>query len=105
MSPDTSPVVLTLVMPAEVENALIDTLLEHPELAPGFTTDAVEGHGERIRFVGTAEEVRGRAAYCRVQHVTTRDAAEALLAILRKRFAGSRVYFWITPALAFGRLE
>ena len=52
MSQDTSPVVLTLVMPAEVEDALIDTLLEHPELAPGFTTDAVEGHGERIRFVG-----------------------------------------------------
>jgi hypothetical protein len=105
MSHDSSPVVLTLVMPAEVEDALIDTLLEHPDLAPGFTTDAVEGHGERIRLAGTAEEVRGRAAYCRVQHVTTRAAADTLLAILRERFTGSRVYFWITPVLAFGRLE
>ena len=26
-----------------------------PRARPGFTTDAVEGHGERIRFVGTSE--------------------------------------------------
>lgn len=104
MSTEPNPVVLTLIMPAEVEDAMVNTLLEHPELAPGFTTDAVEGHGERIRFVGTAEEVRGRAAYCRIQHVTTQPAADALLAILRHRFANARVFYWITPALSVGRL-
>ena len=104
MSHDRSPVVLTLVMPAEVEDALIDTLLEHPDLAPGFTSQQVEGHGQRVSFIGTAEHVRGRAAYSRVQMVVPRADADTLLALLRERFATSRVFFWIVPALAGGRL-
>jgi hypothetical protein len=105
MKPDTQAgVVLTLVMPVEVEDALLETLLEHPELAPGFTTNRVEGQGQRITFIGTAEHVRGRASYCRVQLVTPQADAETLLAILRERFATNRVFFWMVPALASGRL-
>ena len=105
MNSDNQPgVVLTLVMPVEVEDALLETLLEHPELAPGFTTNRVEGQGQRITFIGTAEHVRGRASCCRVQLVIPQADAEALLSILREQFATSRVFFWMVPALASGRL-
>lgn len=97
-------VVLTLVMPVEVEDALLEALLEHPELAPGFTSHRVEGLGQRVTFIGTAEHVRGSAAHCRVQLVIPRDDAERLLDILRSRFATSRVFFWMVPVLASGRL-
>ncbi|MDD3354331.1 DUF3240 family protein [Zoogloea sp.] len=97
-------VVLTLVLPTEVEDALIETLLENPELAPGFTSHQVDGQGRRVTFIGTAEHVRGRAAHCRVQLVIPQDDAEHLLGILRQRFTGSRAFFWMVPALASGRL-
>ncbi len=97
-------VVLTLVMPIEVEDALLETLLEYPELAPGFTAHRVEGMGQRVTFIGTAEHVRGSAAHCRVQLVIPRNDAENLLDILRRRFSTSRVFFWMVPALASGRL-
>jgi hypothetical protein len=104
MSLEPTSVVLTLVMPVDVEDALVETLLEHPDLAPGFTSQPVEGHGQRVSFIGTAEHVRGRAAYCRVQLVVPRADADTLLALLRERFATSRVFFWMVPALASGRL-
>ncbi|MCK6392299.1 DUF3240 family protein [Zoogloea sp.] len=97
-------VVLTLVLPIEVEDALLETLLEHPDLAPGFTSQRVEGQGQRVTFIGTAEHVRGRAACCRVQLVIPQASAEQLLDILRREFASSRVFFWMVPALASGRL-
>ena len=104
MSLESASVVLTRVMPVDVEDALLETLLEHPDLAPGFTSQQVEGHGQRVSFIGTAEHVRGRAAYSRVQMVVPRADADTLLALLRERFATSRVFFWIVPALAGGRL-
>lgn len=104
MNPESTTVVLTLVMPVDVEDALLETLLEHPDLAPGFTSQPVEGHGQRVSFIGTAEHVRGRAAYRRVQLVVPRADADALLALLRERFATSRVFFWMVPAIASGRL-
>lgn len=104
MSLEPTSVVLTLVMPVDVEDALVETLLEHPDLAPGFTSQPVEGHGQRVSFIGTAEHVRGRAAYCRVQLVVPRADADTLLALLRERFATSRVFFWMVPAIASGRL-
>ena len=109
MKPDTPSctlpnVVLTLVMPVDVEEALLETLLEHPELAPGFTSQKVEGQGQRITFIGTSEHVRGRAACCRVQLVVPLTDANALLDILKARFATSRVFFWMVPAIASGRL-
>lgn len=97
-------VLLTLVMPMEVDDALTETLLEHPDLAPGFTSQRVEGQGRRVQFIGTAEHVRGRAAYTRIELVLARDDADALLNILRREFSTSRVFFWLTPVLASGRL-
>ncbi|MDD2988702.1 MAG: DUF3240 family protein [Zoogloea sp.] len=106
MNPATDAgIVLTLVFPIEVEDALLETLLEHPELAPGFTSQRVEGQGQRVTFIGTAEHVRGRAACCRVQLVVPQASADQLLDILRREFASSRVFFWMVPALASGRLS
>lgn len=106
MNPATDAgVVLTLVFPIEVEDALLETLLEHPDLAPGFTSQRVEGQGQRVTFIGTAEHVRGRAACCRVQLAVPQASADQLLDILRREFASSRVFFWMVPALASGRLS
>lgn len=99
-----SHVVLTLVLPIEVEDALLETLLEHPALAPGFTSQRVEGQGQRVTFTGTAEHVRGRAACCRVELVAPLGDAQALLDILRERFGTNRVFFWMVPVMASGRL-
>lgn len=109
MTPDSpcyalSDVVLTLVMPVDVEDALIETLLDNPQLAPGFTSQKVEGQGQRVTFIGTSEHVRGRAACCRVQLVVPLADAHTLLDILKGKFSTNRVFYWMVPALASGRL-
>ena len=104
MSLEPTAVVLTLVMPVDVEDALVETLLEHPDLAPGFTSQPVEGHGQRVSFIGTAEHVRGRAAYCRVQLVVPHADAETLLGRnSRKYMAKNEVYKELRPERRWSR--
>ena len=98
-------VVLTLVIPPDVEEALLETLLDHPHLVPGFTSQRIEGEGQQVTFVGTAEHVRGRAAYRRVELVLPPGNADRLLDLLRREFASPRVFFWMVPALTSGRLS
>ncbi len=97
-------VVLTLVVPPEAEEALLETLLDHPHLVPGFTSQRIEGQGQQVTFVGTAEHVRGRAAYRRVELVLPPGNADRLLDLLRREFASPRVFYWVVPALSSGRL-
>jgi hypothetical protein len=73
--------------PPDLEEALLETLLDHPDLAPGFTSQQLEGQGQQITFMGAAEHVRGQAACCRVDLVIPRADADRLLDILRREFA------------------
>ena len=68
-------VVLTLVIPPDLEEALLETLLDHPDLAPGFTSQQLEGQGQQITFMGAAEHVRGRARLARAQVFRPRSLA------------------------------
>lgn len=97
-------VVLTLVLPHELEESLIDTLLDHSDLVPGFTSLQAEGHGQRVTYVDTREHVRGRASYSQIQMELTQHNADQLLTVLRQRFSTDRIFFWMVPALASGRL-
>jgi hypothetical protein len=95
---------LTLVLPAALEEQVIDLLLGHPELAWGFTATEVAGHGADVRFEGVAEHVRGRAGRVQVQLVLTRAHADALLALIGGRFGGTGIFHWMTPVTQSGRL-
>lgn len=95
---------LTLVLPRSLEEVLVDELLEHPEWVPGFTTQAVDGHGQGVVYRASAEEVRGRVARVMVQIVTESAHVEALLAHLSERLRNPEIAWWTVPVSSFGRL-
>ncbi|NTV10297.1 MAG: DUF3240 family protein [Zoogloea sp.] len=101
MTPDT---LLTLIIPTELEAALIDELLENPDLAPGFTTNQVEGHGTQATFFSPGESVRGRADRIRLELLLDAPTANRLIAHVQMHFSHANVFWWMSPAITGGRL-
>jgi len=98
-------VLLSLVVPHAVEDAVLDLLLAHPEMVQGFTTTQGEGHGTAVALLSAAEQVRGSARRTTVRLVVPPETAQALVELLRQNLAGAHLFYWITPILAAGRIE
>ncbi len=94
---------LTLVFPRALEENLVDHLLGHPELATGFTTVHVEGHGAGAAFHSVVEQVRGRSHRVQMQIVLNREDARTLVEHLKAELPNREIAYWITPVLEFGR--
>lgn len=94
---------LTIVFPAALEENIVDHLLEHPELASGFTTVEVEGHGQGSVYRSVSEQVRGRARRVKMEVVMDREDAQAIVAHLKESLPSREVAFWIAPIFEFGR--
>lgn len=99
-----SLVQLTLVAPRQLEEALVEGLLAHPELTTGFTLARAEGHGTRAGILSVQEEVRGRADRCEVQVVLEADLAQRLVDSLKAALPARDVIYWILPVTGMGRL-
>jgi hypothetical protein len=93
---------LTLIAPAQMQEAIVELLLDHPELAHGFTVGDAEGHGAGSNYPSLAEQVRGRDRKLRVDCALPREQAHALIALIGARLPRRDIVFWITPILEFG---
>lgn len=94
---------LTIVFPKNLEENLVDHLLEHPELASGFTTSYAEGHGAGAAFHSAMEQVRGRAHRVQMQIVMNREDVATLIEHMKEDLPNREVAYWVTPVLEFGR--
>lgn len=94
---------LTLVVPPSLEDALIDWLLDCPEVG-GFTSMTGSGHGVGASSLSTAEQVTGRQRRTVLMLHVAADAAEGVLRGLGQGFAGADIHYWLTPVLDAGRL-
>lgn len=95
---------LTLIVPWAMHEALEDVLLAHPDIVPGFIAAPVDGHGSEAHLATPVERVRGHARQMRFQLLVSTDNAQQILALLRTRFAGGSVFYWLIPVTAAGRL-
>jgi hypothetical protein len=96
-------VVLTLILPAALEEDVLDHLLAHPEWVTGFTTAAAEGHGRNAVLQTTSEQIRGRARRRVVTLLVANATLDSLLGSLRAAFQNPEMAYWVTPLLGFGR--
>jgi hypothetical protein len=100
-----APLLLTLMVPHELEEAVADALLARPDLTAGFSSMAAEGHGSSIQLVEADELVCGHVRRKRLDTVcSNRERADAILALLREQLSGANLYYWLTPVMAHGRL-
>ncbi len=93
----------TLVTSPSMEEALIDWILEQPEIS-GFSTLEIYGHGSRDSVLSLLEQVSGRQK--RVQFIihTDTEIANKLTLQLKQEFGGSNLYYHITPVIEAGHI-
>lgn len=96
-----SDLCLTLVFPPPIEEKLLDALLLSASERV-FTSVAAAAHGLRHESMNDTERVRGRSRATHVQLVIPASEKDALIAMLRERFAGTSLRYWITPVIETG---
>lgn len=95
---------LTLAIPAALEEEVLDFLQDHPEWVNGFSVIHAEGFGSGSKLRSTLEQVRGRAQRMLIQLLMQQSHSEALLSALQAQYASDEIAWWMTPVTAFGRL-
>lgn len=94
----------TLIVPVALEEAVLDTLLEHPEWVSGFTSAEVSGHGQTLAHATSSEAVRGRVRRIRVDTVMQHADALQLVALLKTSFPHPEAAYWMMDVQDFGRM-
>jgi hypothetical protein len=94
---------LTIYVPPSVEDSVVDWLLEHDDIE-GFSSAEVFGHGVRQSGMSLLEQVTGRQRRVQFQVQTSSDLVEHLLQDLREKFAGSGLFYLVSPVFESGRL-
>lgn len=97
-------VLLTLIMPSDIAQEIEDLLLAHPFRTHGFTASDVEGHGASLRLVTAGELVSGHAPRRQIQTAGPESDMNALLALIKQAMPHARIFFWLQPLVAMGRL-
>lgn len=99
MNPDLQQ--LTLVFPAELEGAVLDTLGAVAPEQP-FTLLHASGHGRDFAAASSRERVRGLVGRRVLWLVAPVDELATLLGALRERVHSRDLVWWRTPVGAFG---
>lgn len=94
---------INLVVSPEAESAVTDWLLSLDSVS-GFSSHAIAGHGSSEHAMTLAEQVAGKRRQVLFQlHLPCNDA-RALIELVKTRFAGSGMHFWLQPVLESGHL-
>ena len=102
--PQAGEILLTLIAPMAVAEAVEDLLLARSDLVSGFTSIAADGHGSRLALHGAGELVSGHAPRLQIQTITAPGAVRELLAALKAALPRAALYYWLTPVLEKGPL-
>ena len=92
-------VLLTLIMPDDVARRVEDLLLSRPDLVPGFTVSAAEGHGSVIPLVADTELVAGHAPRTVIRTVGPESAKREVLALIKRELPRANVFYWLIPII------
>lgn len=104
MTDSTFDCLLTLALPADLEEELLDHLASHPEWVSGYTLVQAEGVGSGAKLYSTMEQVRGRARRRLIEVLMRSSHVAPLIESLRQSFNTPDVAWWVAPLTGFGRL-
>jgi hypothetical protein len=96
---------LTLAIPAALEEELLDFLLQHPQWANGFSIVDAAGMGYGAPLLSAMEKVQGRARRKLVLIAGVDADLRLLISALGRQIRNPDIAYWITPLHAFGRLQ
>ena len=99
------PVCLTLIVPRQLREEVLDYVAKQTDLVSGFTALHGAGHGAEVRLQTAAERVKGHADQTTVQMILAERDASSLLDRLRVSFAGTKLVYWTMPVAEFGTID
>ncbi len=97
-------VLLSLTLPNDVAQHVEDLLLSRPDLVPGFTSSAAEGHGSVVPLVEPGELVAGHSPRVQIRTVGPEENMRAVLALLKAQLPRTNLFYWLVPVIEMGRL-
>lgn len=97
-------VLLTLIMPDDVAQHVEDLLLSRPDLVPGFTVSAAEGHGSVIPLIEDTELVAGHAPRTVIRTVGPEADKREVLALIKRELPRANVFYWLMPLIEANHL-
>jgi|APFre7841882724_1041349.scaffolds.fasta_scaffold14370_2 hypothetical protein len=100
---DEPRLLLSLTVPPNLEEAIIDWLLSS-ESRSGFSSFPVNGHSSEARGLTLAEQVSGRKRNIRFEICRPKPEVDTLLEKLRQDFPKTGISYWVTPAENFGHV-
>jgi len=96
---------LTLAIPAALEDDVLNFLLQRPQWASGFSMVDADGMGQGASLLSAMEKVQGRARRKLVLVNGIEADLRGLVAALGQEIRNRDVAWWIAPLVAFGRLQ
>lgn len=97
-------VMLTLIVPDDLARPVEDVLLSRPDLVPGFTSTAADGHGSAVALVAPSELVEGHAPRNLIRLIGAESQMRGVLALLREQLPKARLFYWLVPVIEMGHL-
>ncbi len=101
---DFPQMLVTVVAPPALADALIDWLLERPETISGFTSVAASGHGSSAASMSLAEQVAGHQRRMLFLIHMPVERAGVFVEDLGRAFSGSGLHWWMVPVADTGVL-
>jgi hypothetical protein len=99
----TNDCMLTLALPAELEEEVLDHLASHREWVSGYSVTHAEGLGRGAQLRSPMEQVRGRARRRLVQLLMRKEHVPLLIGSMRAAFKSPEMAWWTAPISDFGR--
>lgn len=104
MTDSTYDSLLTIALPADLEEEMLDHLASRTEWVSGYSIVHAEGVGSGAHLRSTMEQVRGRARRRLIAVVMRSEHVAPLIESLRATFRTTEVAWWTAPLTGFGRL-
>jgi hypothetical protein len=96
---------LTLILPRDLREDLVEILLEHEAIAEtGFATRDIDAHGLSLPFRSIGEQIRGRVHQTELTaHLSEKDARD-VISILRDTTPTWGISYRISPITETGEI-
>lgn len=103
--PERPDTLLTLIVPAALEETVSDLLLDAPDIAAGFTTSLASGHGAGLEFESGNERVRGQGRRVKFEIALNSNSLARLRGYLRAALPEANLYYWTLELRSCGMLS
>jgi len=101
IAPNTPQVSLTILVPASVEERVVDWLLLHEDWQIEFSVHAVAARGPLVHLARNEEQVQGFARRVELKLIIERTRLDDLITEIQTLLAGVDGGYWVLPVERF----